>query len=81
MDDCFGNRGAKARHALGQPLRHASAMERKVGNSRAFHVWEYISGKGRKTGEIEFLRPALRKRKSRDGAQHIQSVRRGIDEK
>jgi hypothetical protein len=25
-------------HSFGKPLRHAAAMERKVGDTRAFHV-------------------------------------------
>ena len=33
MDDAFRNGGAERRHARGQPLRHASAMQRKIGNA------------------------------------------------
>src|ERR1051326_7418119 len=51
VDNCFGNRGAQAGHPLGQPVRHAAAMQRKVGKSRAFHAWDYISGKAWKASD------------------------------
>jgi hypothetical protein len=33
MNDALGDRGAKRRHAFRQPLRHAAAVKRKIGDA------------------------------------------------
>src|SRR5262245_20548000 len=41
MNDGFGDGRAKFGHALGEPLRHAAAMQRQICGSGAFH-WEIL---------------------------------------
>ena len=38
MDDALRDGRAERRHPRRQPRRHASAMERQIGNARAFHA-------------------------------------------
>src|SRR5207244_3604880 len=41
MKNALHDRGAELRHALGQPWRYASAMQRKIGMARAEHLCSY----------------------------------------
>src|SRR5205085_1830600 len=38
MNDGFDNTGAQLRHAVGEPLRHASAMQWEIGDSGTLHT-------------------------------------------
>ena len=37
VDYGFDNSGPELRHAVGEPLRHPSAVQREIGYPRAFH--------------------------------------------
>ena len=44
MDDALGDRRAERRHARRQPLRHASAMQRKIGDAGTLHILLSLTG-------------------------------------
>lgn len=47
MDDRFSDAGAERGHALREPARNAATMERKIGESRSFHVWAVLPDSGK----------------------------------
>ena len=47
MNDAFGDRGAEPGHALGQPRRHAAAVQRQIGDSGALHTLIFAANRHR----------------------------------